>query len=200
MDWKELLADGIRGAREARGWSQADLAHRARKLGWSQATVAAVEVGRREVKGYELLLLQPILGRKLADLLAVAEDADVKCGPWTIKGRSLTALAHCKANPKLPDEPVGTSVTLVWKVGDAERSVARFLKLEPERVLGMALERFGHSLTAERERRVAQKIESWPEERRSSIERLRVVRGRTTNALKKELQKEQKELQEEEQR
>lgn len=47
------MAAGVRSHRAARGWSQRTLAQR---LGWSQATLSAVENGERRIDVSELFL------------------------------------------------------------------------------------------------------------------------------------------------
>src|SRR5690349_20549555 len=69
--YREILGQKVRKIRLDRRWRQDDVARLARQRGlpWNQATVAAIETGRRSLSLGEALLLQMILRVPLSDLL-----------------------------------------------------------------------------------------------------------------------------------
>ncbi|MEO3860915.1 helix-turn-helix transcriptional regulator [Acrocarpospora sp. B8E8] len=62
----------IRAAREARGWTQTDLADR---TGYTQATISRWEGGHRDITAIDLLRVADALGVTAADLLPKAHCA-----------------------------------------------------------------------------------------------------------------------------
>ena len=60
------LAARLREAREARGWTQQQVADR---LGMARTTIVAIEKGERRLKPQELIELASLLGRSVSELL-----------------------------------------------------------------------------------------------------------------------------------
>jgi Zn-dependent peptidase ImmA (M78 family)/DNA-binding XRE family transcriptional regulator len=60
------LATRLREAREARGWTQQELAHR---LGMARTTIVAIEKAERRLKPQELIQLAALFGRSVSELL-----------------------------------------------------------------------------------------------------------------------------------
>lgn len=71
-----VLATQLRGARLARGWSQAEVAEKmkARGYDWHQTTVAKTEASARPLRVNELQALASSLGLSLATLLPETDD------------------------------------------------------------------------------------------------------------------------------
>ena len=61
-----ILAARLREAREARGWTQQQVADR---LGMARTTVVAIEKGERRLKPQELVAIAALLGSPVSDLL-----------------------------------------------------------------------------------------------------------------------------------
>lgn len=70
-----MIARNVRGERARRGWRQDDLAER---LGWSRASVGALETGTRRVTADHLPALCKALGVPFADLIRGADEADLR--------------------------------------------------------------------------------------------------------------------------
>lgn len=81
---REVVADGIKEARQRLGLRQEDAAARARAYGlptWIRGTVAQAEVGARRFALEELLLLALAYEARLADLIAGNDDELVELTP-----------------------------------------------------------------------------------------------------------------------
>lgn len=67
LDIRNLLGPGVRRAREAKGWSQDDLARRLQLGGWDvdRTLIARIELQTRCITDMELLTLAKTLGVKL---------------------------------------------------------------------------------------------------------------------------------------
>lgn len=80
VDPSDTFRINARKQREARGWSQSELARRMNKLGWkkyNQVTVARTEEGTRVPRLDEALTLARALMRNLDDLLQPSEVAGI---------------------------------------------------------------------------------------------------------------------------
>jgi transcriptional regulator with XRE-family HTH domain len=76
---ERLVGRNVRRRREALGWSQTDLADKLRALGivpGGQASVAALETGKRRPRLLDLAACCAALGCSMADLLEGADAAD----------------------------------------------------------------------------------------------------------------------------
>ncbi len=67
---RNVLGPALRKVREARGWSQGDVAAMLQRLGWSvdRTLVTKIEARRRCLSDYELFLFLRILKISLAEL------------------------------------------------------------------------------------------------------------------------------------
>ena len=207
---EQVIGQEIRRLREAAGVGQSVLAAAARQYGlpWTRALVAAVELGRKRLTLGELALVPLVLaeadvtgGRvlNLADLIP-ADQRSVTVGPGlemplTIARAMLLGDDDrlLGPSPKLVD--VGVDRRAVEAAGDAEQKAALALGVSPESVVKAAHQRWGRSLTAERDRRVVAYTTAsegssftigvttpeWPR-------RLQAIRGHVTRALLDELQ------------
>jgi transcriptional regulator with XRE-family HTH domain len=75
--YQAVLSVNLRRIRLAREMLQEDVAEEMRKVGcraWTRATVAAVEIGRRDLSLGEMWLLQMALNAPITDLTQVGED------------------------------------------------------------------------------------------------------------------------------
>src|SRR5207249_4883529 len=86
----QAIGEGIRELREPTGLRQEDVASRARGrfgLQWTQATVASIETGKRQLTVEELILLPLLMTCELGDLLPKvdprAEDEWIALTPQT---------------------------------------------------------------------------------------------------------------------
>lgn len=70
-----VVARNIRAERSRRLWKQADLAER---LGWSQSSVSAVEIGQRAINLSELPAICRALDVTMADLVRGADEEDLR--------------------------------------------------------------------------------------------------------------------------
>ena len=71
----DVIASNIRAERSRRRWRQRDLAD---LLGWSHATVSAIEIGKRQVGAGELADICRALGVTFADLVRGADPDDLR--------------------------------------------------------------------------------------------------------------------------
>jgi transcriptional regulator with XRE-family HTH domain len=74
---RNALGLQIRKLREVKGWSQADFARRLQLAGWDveRSVITKIELRRRCITDYELLLMVKTLGTSLASL-AVPKESD----------------------------------------------------------------------------------------------------------------------------
>jgi len=202
----------LRELRQERGLRQDDVALAARHWGvdWTQPTVAAIEAGARPLAVEELLLLPVILfeGIELPDLLPGDGwvDLDTPMGTTVLRRAALRRLLEGRyaAAPKTrrvaevihanapgrgieltadrPQEEERAQAVSAAAGGDAERKAARKLSIPPIEVSEAAYARYGRSLTAERDRRVAEQAPA-----DASPRSLQALRGHVTRALLSEL-------------
>lgn len=194
------IGSRLRELRDEHGWKQDDVAVAARRMGldWSQATVAAIETGRRDLTIGELVLLPLTLGVaplgadgvRLVDLVPAGSDR-VRLGPdATATGdgvRQMLAGDGLDADgldvPALrPPEGLGDAFRAAkLDAGQlVEQRAARRLGVSPLRAALMARDRWGHGLTVERDQRVAEVLDDGGGDRRA-------VAGHVTRALIAEL-------------
>lgn len=199
----KYVGERLRFARESHLLRQDELASigRAWGLDWTQATVAAIEAGRRRLTLEEFLLLPWVasgsgtgpayaLGGKstamqLSEFFVGDPDRPVRLSAAvTMKGRGLQEIVAGRA--ALDDASVEalTRARLAerdqW--GDAERKAARRLGRTSLIVAGAARKRWGRSFTEERDARLAAQATSATPPRA-----LQALRGHITRALIEEL-------------
>ena len=85
---RNALGDRIRHAREAKSWSQSDLARKLQLYGWDveRTIITKIELRRRCITDYELIAIAEVLDMSL-DLLAT--------GRPSIRGLLTQPPAHC---------------------------------------------------------------------------------------------------------
>src|SRR5437763_15303760 len=95
ISYQRLLGRNVREQRLKLGLRQDDVARQAQALGlhWTQATVAAIETGRRQVSLGEALLVASMLGRSLVDLLEAPGRVSVDVEGVTLTRSQLLRLA-----------------------------------------------------------------------------------------------------------
>jgi transcriptional regulator with XRE-family HTH domain len=139
----------------SRRLTQAGLAQRMRRVGlpWTEATVAAVELGRREPSVLELAALCGIFGVGVDQLLhatgrgeRIATPGGVPQDPFDIVEALTNGSPLSDGNPAR-----GWSPKLVDEV---TRKVASRAGLDPKSLDAAARKRYGVSLVEERERRL----------------------------------------------
>lgn len=187
----DVIAEKMRAFREEDGERQDEVAARARQYGlrWTQATVAAIETGRRELRLEEFLILPYITGRQVPDLFepdelvlvgeAVASTANIKQvlagtagGGDDLKGTASRAREavrviaapdafYAAARELLPLSSTDESLDVLREAEqEVERRAARRLGVDPRYLALAARHRWGRSLTAERDRRSPEGITS----------------------------------------
>jgi transcriptional regulator with XRE-family HTH domain len=232
-----VIGAELRTLREAGGRRQEQLAAEARRLGlrWTRATVAAIELGRRQLSIEELLLLPELLGRagagwgyEVSDLFPDNDRLVLLTGVVTAPSSAVRARfasrddaddgSRLKAAEFRPP-PQGPPTTLprdwllsalnvksledvpqsFWRevaleaAGDAERKAAVSIGVAPIALALVARRRWRRSLTAERDRKVADatnptsKLNPAAEPDPKWPRRLQAIRGHITRALVEEL-------------
>jgi transcriptional regulator with XRE-family HTH domain len=177
----------LKRRREAQGLRQDAIAHAAELFGfnWTQSTVAAIEAGRRRLSIGEFGALPMIFAQAGLFIACVVEffpdtDESVIVAPGieaplnrirSLYGTREGAAAAPAWEPRI----------LLAAASDAERKAARVLRISPDALLRLAVDRWGHTLAAERDRRIG--VRAATLSRRS----LQAVRGRVTRELLDEL-------------
>jgi hypothetical protein len=182
---RDVLAAGLKLARQRQGLRQEDAAMRAQGVGltsWIRGTVAQAEVGARRFALEEVLLLALAYETSLADLIA-GDDADlVELAPEArmpvgtlralLSGQSPRELptggpdgAEASATSRFPRPLAGAGRFGIGErdllarpagaTGEADRHAARKLGLSPEIVTRTAGRLWGRSLSEERDHRLA---------------------------------------------
>ncbi|MGI8680651.1 MAG: hypothetical protein ACR2JO_00655 [Mycobacteriales bacterium] len=153
-----VIGAGLAAWRAQQGLRQEDVAFNARHVGltWTRATVASVELGRRELTATELLLLPVALEEAAAvesaplwELVDENAKVTVSAGTW-LSGRHVRYLLG-GPNPQqewLIGEPTADLPT------EAETKAAGRLGVAPETVVRRGRARWGHRLDDEREQRL----------------------------------------------
>jgi transcriptional regulator with XRE-family HTH domain len=204
---KVVIPKNLGRLRRARGWTQEDFAAAARAVGleWTRTRVTALEAGREVLSLGEGLLIQGVLGAKLAELVdprsALAGEsiqiegldvpretlldlargmprnlAPISIGLSDPRFRQLAKLAKAYGVP--PHIRL-----LVVSFGEAEQKAARRLrdmglKTKPLEISVASAKLWGHGLTQERDQRVRS---------RGVADPTRGLRGHVTRDLLEEL-------------
>jgi hypothetical protein len=181
---RDVLAAGLKEARQRQGLRQEDAASRAQRVGltsWIRGTVAQAEVGARKFAIEEVLLLALAYETTLADLIA-GNDADlVELSPEArLPVGTVRALLSGQSPRELPGVSrdggeametgrfprplaeagrfgIGERDLLarpVGATGEADRHAARKLGVSPEIVAETARRLWGRSLSEERDHRL----------------------------------------------
>ncbi len=184
-----LIGRNIARARRDEDWSQDELAAEARVLGlrWTQATVAAVEGGRRSLTPWELPRIAAALRKPLAYLYGGDDVLPLADG--------LTVLAqHLSDNIGANKPPVDTSSApiraarikaRVDDAAEAHRHAARRLNRSEQEVRRAAHKLWGRTLADKRERLLSEQGEFGLED---DPRRRQALRGHITRDLLRQLQ------------
>jgi transcriptional regulator with XRE-family HTH domain len=180
----------LREIRETHGWVQEDVARAARGAGldWSRATVAAIETGRRDLSAAELVYLPAVLSTAAGTPFTPYELADlIPDGPDLLLAPNQPAAFPPDLVRSILRGKLGNEVEMArlahgggGELGEAEERAALRLGLSVAAVVEASRRLWGHSLTVERDQRVAQRGEL-------PVESRRAVRGRITRDLIDEL-------------
>jgi transcriptional regulator with XRE-family HTH domain len=206
---EQAIGQEIRRRREAAGVGQSALAAAARKYGlpWTRATVAAIELGRKQLPLGELATLSLALSEALGDPEAAeqslnlsdlipTDDRHVSAGPGLeLPLRMVRRLLLPDEEERRPGGALGSREPIKVDVddraleaaGDAEQKAASALRVSPEAIVEAAYRRWGRSLTAQRDKLVS--LRTKPAEARTPgwPRRLQAIRGHTTRELLEEL-------------
>jgi hypothetical protein len=196
---EQAIGGELKRLREAAGALQESIALVAQQdgLDWSQATVSAIEAGRRGLSLGELGVLPQIVHAaklvptpiRVMDLIPETDEVVVIAGTLQVQlrvaRRLFSALPPARKHESL-SESLGLSETLSHQVfravTEADRKAARKLRTTPTAIDSAARTLWGHGLTQERDRRLGARVTALPP--RS----LQAVRGRVTLALTREIQ------------
>jgi transcriptional regulator with XRE-family HTH domain len=164
-DYQAVLTGNLRRLRSRRGWTQVELASRARQvgLGWTLDTVVNLESGRRSLNVGEALLIPQLLGSSFVKLASLDKDdpSDIRVegSVWPAKAwRIVTEGGHLGGIDKLltlmleRDEVVNREVR-----NGAEKKAARALGMSAENLVLLAHNLWYRGLTDERDARVSSK-------------------------------------------
>jgi hypothetical protein len=191
---RQVVAVRLREHREGLiSLTQDDVARAAQRLGfdWGRSSVAAIEAGERDLSGAELLALPYILdeairvavpGARIGYRVSLAEL--LRPGRTEVLALSDTLTMTRKqvdgwlegAHPELNPRRLDTET-----VGEAEQKAARSLGVTVSTLSSMTNKAWGHSLTVERDARLADRDDVTPQ-----------TRGHVTRQLVSELRQQQK--------
>jgi transcriptional regulator with XRE-family HTH domain len=182
IDYQVLLARNLRRLRDSGGWTQVELASRARELGleWTADTVVAIESSRREFSLAEALLVPRLLNANLAELakagdedLVVVKGQELQAETWEalVAGKRLLRLS------RLLDS------SLRQASNEAEKKAARSLGVSAADLVVLANRLWNRGLTDERDARVRAEVGAaeLPKAKRQAL------RGHVTRRLLQEL-------------
>jgi len=184
---EQVIGAELKRLREGAGALQEAVALAAQQCGldWSQATISAIEAGRRGLSIGELGLLPQIIHAaklvptpiRVPDLIPESDKVVIVAGTFQAPLRIARSLF----------ESLNLSETLSYRVfrtgvTEADRKAARKLRTTPPEIDSVAHALWGHGLTHERDRRLGAGATTLPP--RS----LQAVRGRVTLALTREIQ------------
>jgi hypothetical protein len=193
---REFIQRRMRELRGDRSWRLEDVALRAQEAGlpWKWDTVAAIERGTRVLYIEELLLVPRIFDVGFEDLFQAEEriflSASVTVSTevlrHTLVGKAEDPLTHTIEMTSVdpPENQVGLPTIIQWW-GLTEQRAAERLGVTREDLTQAAARLWGSPLSAERDRRIQQRIKE-----DMSPETLRALRGHITRELTIELHKE----------
>jgi transcriptional regulator with XRE-family HTH domain len=206
----QAIGERIRDLREATGLRQEDVASSARGrfgLLWTQATVAAIETGKRQLTVEELILLPLLLTCELGELLPKvdphAKDEWIALTPQTdVRARVIRNVLNGMARDSSPldiesavdqrrrksiptfltnDQELRLRQLRNEAASDAAIKAAQRLRITPLEIAEVARGLWRRSITEERDARIAERIQG--EEPRT----VQALRGHVTRALLDEL-------------
>ena len=189
----QVLGMNLDRMRKEKGWSQDDLVSRGWQVGlaWSRTTIAALEDGKRAVELGEVVLLALILNSSVADLLA-GDDVTLvgeETGIWLDDVRQVLMSDQQAARESFPDihrrvsevreELDDYNRVMLSANGEAEQKAARKFGVTPQTIAQAAYDKWGRSLTDERNLQVQQL--DWVDE--TSTRQVQALRGHVTRQL-----------------
>jgi transcriptional regulator with XRE-family HTH domain len=188
----QVLGMNLERLRKEKGWSQDDLVSRGWQVGlpWSRTTIAALEIGKRAVELGEVILLALILNSSVADLLA-GDDVTLvgeETGIWLDDVRHVLMSDQQAAQESFPEihrrvseakAADGYDLVMLSANGEAEQKAARKLGVTPQTIAQAAYNKWGRSLTDERNLQVQQL--DWVDE--TSTRQVQAYRGHVTRQL-----------------
>jgi len=191
IEYQTLLARNLRRLRDIGGWTQVELASRARDIGleWTADTVVAIESGRRKFTAAEVFLVPELLNVNLAELakaadgeLIAVEGGVLEASDWKglIAGQGLRRLSkslHSSARR------VSKELTTREASNEAEKKAARSLGMSAANLVLLAHSLWNRGLTDERDARVRAEIGAGE----VSPGRRQALRGHITRGLLAEL-------------
>ena len=94
--FQDVIRQNLKRLREDAGLRQDELAARARAAGlpWTQATVAGIETGRRQVSAAELVVVPGLLHVGGGELLKAGDDEQIDMEGATVDGADLARWAE----------------------------------------------------------------------------------------------------------
>jgi transcriptional regulator with XRE-family HTH domain len=186
IDYQALLAGNLRQRRGALGWTQGDLASRARAVGlqWTVDTVVSVESGRRKLSYGDVLLLTQVLRSSLGEYPG-DQDIDVEgcvlpAPGWRllVEGVPMGGLDRLREAMVARDQTVNREAS-----NEAEKKAARSLHMSAKDVVFLAHGLWGRGLTEERDHRLSSELGAVE----VTQERRQALRGHITRGLLQEL-------------
>jgi transcriptional regulator with XRE-family HTH domain len=186
-----LLARNLRRLRDIGGWTQVELASRARELGleWTADTVVAIESGRREFTPAEVFLVPQLLKANLAELVKAGDEdliaveghgLEATTWPALIAGRRLRSLGKSLDSSA---RRLSKALTTREARNEAEKKAARSLGLTAAELVILAHGLWNRGLTDERDARVRAEVGAVD----LSPSRRQALRGHITRRLLQEL-------------
>jgi len=206
-----IVGSNVRRLRIARGWSQDEVARRAREEGlrWSRSSVAATEAGNKTIDVAELVLLSLALDARVDELLAgegpVQLGAEVTRRLWEVRRILASDGATKGIEPPKGEVQIWASTELERRMpnlrahmeavrqqlsakarsaarGEAEQKAARKFQIRADVLSTIALDLWGRSLTEERDARVNDAATQ-----SVSAKSIQALRGHVTRRLLAEL-------------
>ena len=208
----KVVGSNVARLRKARGWSQEDLAHHARRIGlrWDRSAVARLETGRVSITFEDVLLLVNVLQVKLADLLH-ADASQVIVGEAKITAETLLHLPEgdrfvlpgavellrdtgivATADPRWIRRAreygfhVDEMEAALYAINETDRRVAERLGVEPEEVVLASRHLWKMGLSRKRDERVTD-AQDEALATGKAVGAVRGLRGRETRILIQQL-------------
>lgn len=197
----QVIGSSLKRIRDARGWTQEELAKWARITGglrWSQSTVAVAEAGDRSFSFEEVLALSVVLAEPVDELLKGGDRIDdatvVEIGAWSPSVETIRKLVRSVEGVLDLEWRSGTTGGLVLeRVGQAERKAARKLGCSVEATAAAAARLWGESLGNRRDRLVRERLGGPEQIVTAPLRTVQALRGHVTRELLEELAAELKE-------
>ncbi len=187
---EQAIGGELKRLREASGVRQDTIAYVAQKFyfNWTQATVAAIEAGRRSLSFAEFGFLPKICQEAGIDPGVLGRVVDVfpNTSEQVIVAPGLEMPLRIVRSLYGSEEEQGAAGRYAFRekhhvATEAERKAAHVLGVPPDVVLRAAVDRWGCGLGDERDRRIGPRAETL------SPRSLQAVRGRITRKLVSEL-------------